>query len=600
MHLLALLLLVAAVVPSLAVERTGQLAPIADFSLRDTWGKPYRLQDFADKRVLVVAFIGTECPLARLYAPRLAELEREYASRGVAFLAIASNQQDSIAELQHYARTGGITFPVLKDVDAQVADQFDARRTPQVFILDSQRVIRYSGRIDDQYGYDKGVGFQRTRPSRRDLAEAIEAVLADQPVKNPTTEVIGCLIGRPKKPDAASPVTYSNQIARIFQRRCVECHRPGEIGPFPLLSYEDAAGWGEMIREVVDQERMPPWGASPKFGKFLNDARLSDEEKEQIHQWVDHGCPEGDPSQLPPPRQFATGWQNDTPDQVVYMSDTPFSIPAEGTVEYQYFEVDPGWKEDVWIKGAEARPGNRSVVHHIIVFIKPPGAGAGLFTQAGGVGPADLLSGYAPGMPPMRSYHGMGRKVKAGSKLVFQMHYTPNGAPTEDRSYLGLTYADPKEIRHDARSGFAAQVKLDIPPGAEDYVAHSKRKFRKESLLLSMMPHMHLRGKSFRYDLEYPDGRVETLLDVPRYDFNWQLVYVLEEPKRIPAGSTLRCEAHYDNSANNLANPDPSQRVHWGDQTWEEMMIGWFVAAELTPRDKETPTARETASNSGG
>jgi hypothetical protein len=180
------------------------------------------------------------------------------------------------------------------------------------------------------------------------------------------------------------------------------------------------------------------------------------------------------------------------------------------------------------------------------------------------------------------------------------MHYTPNGAPTEDRSYLGLTYADPKEIRHDARSGFAAQVKLDIPPGAEDYVAHSKRKFRKESLLLSMMPHMHLRGKSFRYDLEYPDGRVETLLDVPRYDFNWQLVYVLEEPKRIPAGSTLRCEAHYDNSANNLANPDPSQRVHWGDQTWEEMMIGWFVAAELTPRDKETPTARETASNSGG
>jgi peroxiredoxin/mono/diheme cytochrome c family protein len=560
---------------------------ISDFELRDIWGKTYRLADFAEKPVVVVTFIGTECPLAKLYAPRLVELERQFADRGVAFIAIASNQQDSIAELQHYARTAEIKFPLLKDGDSRVADLFGAARTPQAFVLDQQRVVCYSGRIDDQYGYDRGVGYQRPQATTRDLADAIEAVLAGKEVEHPQTEVLGCLIGRPKTPDADSPVTYSNQIARIFQKRCVECHRPGEIGPFSLLSYEDAGGWGEMIREVVETERMPPWGASPKYGKFLNDPRLTDVEKQQIYDWVDHGCPEGDPSQLPPPRQFASGWQIDEPDQVFYMSDKPFLVPAEGTVEYQYFEVDPGWKEDVWIKGAEARPGNRGVVHHIIVFVKPPTAGENPFTRGSGVGPTDLLAGYAPGTPPLSSRHGTGRKIKAGSKLLFQMHYTPNGRATEDRSYLGLIYATPDEVTHDARSGFAAQLNLDIPPGADDYVARSKRTFRKETLLLSLMPHMHLRGKSFRYDLEYPDGKVETLLEVPRYDFNWQLVYVLEKPKLLPAGTTMRCEAHYDNSANNLANPDPSQRVRWGDQTWEEMMIGWFVSTELQPSDKE-------------
>jgi hypothetical protein len=262
------------------------------------------------------------------------------------------------------------------------------------------------------------------------------------------------------------------------------------------------------------------------------------------------------------------------------MASAPFTVPAEGTVEYQYFEVDPGWKEDVWIKAAEARPGNREVVHHIIVFIKEPGSSGGLMGEAG-VGPNDLLIGYAPGTPPLRGHHGMGRKIKAGSKLIFQMHYTPNGRPQADLSSLGVVFADPQEVVHDVRSGAAMQLKIDIPPGADDYVVQSRRKFRNDTLLVTLMPHMHLRGKSFRYELEHPDGHREVLLDVPRYDFNWQLVYILEEPKLIPAGSTLHCEAHYDNSEHNLANPDPTQRVRWGDQTWEEMMIGWYAGAEL-------------------
>ena len=568
-----------------AARRVGQR--IDGFTLSDPGGVNHSLDRFADKQFVVVAFLGVECPLARLYGPRLAELASEYEPRGVAFVGINSNRQDTPLEVAGYARLHGIKFPMLKDLGSHVADKFGAERTPEVYVLDQDRVVRYYGRIDDQYGIADSIAFQRKQPDRRDLAMALDELLGGQPVSVPETAASGCLIGRLREPSPDSPVTYSNQIAAIFQNRCVECHRPNEIGPFALRTYEETQGWGEMIREVVTEERMPPWGASPKHGKFKNEARLSDEEKRLIVDWVDNGCPEGDPSELPEPREFVDGWGIPEPDQVVYMAEKPYTVPAEGTVEYQYFEVDPGFKEDKWVKNVEARPDNRAVVHHIIVFIKEPGAKS--LTGPGGFGPTDLLAGYAPGTPPQVGIRGMARMVKAGSKLVFQMHYTPNGTQQEDRSYLGMSFAKPAEVEHNAISGFAANFRLDIPPHDDDYVATSRRRFRKDTLLLSLMPHMHWRGSAFRYELEGPDGTREILLDVPRYDFNWQLVYELAEPKLVKAGSTLHCTAHYDNSENNFANPDPSQRVTWGDQTWEEMMIGWFVSADAEPFDHSKP-----------
>ncbi len=580
-----------------AAKSIGKQVP--NFALRDVEGKGQSLADYADQKIIVLTFLGTECPLARLYADRLGELNQRFAGQGVTFLGIDSNQQDSLVELQNFVRDHQIKFPVLQDNDARVADLVGAARTPQVIVLDHQRVIRYSGRIDDQYGYDRGVGYQRPEVTNQDLANALESLLAGREIETATTPIVGCLIGRPRTPDPNSTVTYSNQISRLFQNHCVECHRPGEIGPFSLLSYDEARGWAEMIQEVVEQDRMPPWGADPRHGSFLNDPTLTPDEKELLATWVKNGCPEGDPSELPPPREFIDGWGIRKPDQIVNMSDKPYAVPAEGTVEYQYFEIDPGWKEDIWIKAAEARPGNRSVVHHIIVFIKEPGATAGIMGNQA-VGPNDLLIGYAPGTPPLQGHHGMGRHIKAGSKLIFQLHYTPNGRPAEDISCVGIVFADPKEVSHDIRSGAAMQLKLDIPPGADDYVAHSQRKFRHDELLISLMPHMHLRGKSFRYELEYPDGQREVLLDVPRYDFNWQLVYLLEKPKLIPAGSTLYCEAHYDNSARNLANPNPQERVRWGDQTLEEMMIGWYAAAEARPEDKQKYAKVPSSQSEGG
>ena len=489
------------------------------------------------------------------------------------FIGINSNQQDSITKIASYARLHGTTFPILKDLNNVVADQLGAERTPEVFVLDEKRVVRYRGRIDDQYGLGTGSGYAKPVVRERTLANAIEELLSGQEVTTPQTSAPGCLIGRVARVTPRGEITYTQHIAEILQNRCVECHRDGEVAPFTLTEYEDVIGWADMIREVVSEGRMPPWFANPDHGTFANDARLSDGEKDLLFQWIDNGCPEGDAAHLPSPRQFTEGWQIAEPDLVVYMDDEPFEVQAEGVVDYQYFEVDLGFTEDKWIKAAEARPGNRAVVHHIIAFIQPPG-GSRFGASRGG------LAGYAPGMPPSHYPEGVGILVPAGSKLVFQMHYTPNGSVQKDRSYVGMVFAEPNEIVRHAKGGMAGNMGFKIPAGADNYEVKARAKFRSEKLLLSLTPHMHLRGKAFRYEAEYADGTREILLDVPRYDFNWQLRYDLAEPKRIPPGTVLHVTAHFDNSENNLANPDPTADVTFGEQTWEEMMFGFYTAID--------------------
>jgi peroxiredoxin/mono/diheme cytochrome c family protein len=562
---------------------------IRDFSLRDFRGKQQSLADFEQSKVVVVAFIGCECPVAKLITPRLVSMHKEFGPRGVAFLAIDSNSQDSLAELAAFARQHSVEFPLLKDPGNVVADQFAAERTPEIFVLDRQRIVRYRGRVDDQYL----VGKKRAHATRDDLKLAIGELLDDKPVSVPETPAVGCHIGRVPAVDAAAgvnaKVTYSDQIARLFQARCVACHRDGEIAPFPLTNYSEVAGWSETIREVVEQRRMPPWFADPKYGRFANDCRLSDEEKQTLFAWLEAGSPEGDSSHLPPPRQFAAGWQIDKPDQVVYIADEPVDVPAEGVVRYRHFTVDPGFKEDRWIKMAESRPDDRAVVHHMIATFVPPGAKPR-------VGVKGAMIGFAPGIPPVRCGDGMAIFVPAGSKILFQMHYTPNGTPHKDRSALGLVFADPATVKHRVDGGGAINVMFELEPGIDDFEVRATHKFGRQVELLSLMPHMHLRGKSFRYEAIYPNGTTEVLLDVPHYDFNWQLRYELAEPKTLPSGTQLVCVAHYDNSENNLANPDPRARVHWGEQTWDEMMIGYFgVVASDEPAVVKEPTKSRPA-----
>lgn len=570
-----------------AKETVQPLPPgeqLPSFKLPDFRGKEWSLSECKDKKAVAIAFLGTECPLARQYGPRLQEIANKYQDKGVVVVGVFSNQQDSLAEIGAYARVLKVDLPLLKDGGNQVADRLGASRTPEVVLLDANRTIRYRGRIDDQFTY----GRQKPKVEKQHLVDAIEAILAGKPIETAQTEVVGCHIGRVLKPQPNSEVTYSKHIAPILNPHCVTCHRPGEIGPFSLTNYEETVGWAAMIREVVEEERMPPWSASPKHGKFINDARLSDEQKNLIYRWVDAGAPEGDKKDLPPPPTFTEGWQIPKPDAVFHIADKPFEVPAKGEVKYQHFIVDTGFTEDKWIRAAEARPGNRAVVHHIIVGVLPPKGS----TQLGDVH-TEFLVATAPGAKPMILPEDMAKFVPAGSRLVFQMHYTPIGEAQPDRSSVGLVFADASKVRRQVGTNKADNHAFRIPPGASNHKVEAYHRFTRDMLLYSMFPHMHLRGKAFRYTAIYPDGNREVLLDIPRYDFNWQLSYILEEPKRMPAGTRMLCEAWYDNSEDNIANPDPTAEVRWGDQTWEEMMLGYFdvAPADVTARGGKSRTS---------
>jgi peroxiredoxin len=562
---------------------------VAAFRLQDHLGSWHSL-DEVDEGIVVVAFFGVECPLAKLYGPRLEELSKKYKQQGVVFLGINSNQQDTLTEIGHYARAHQISFPLLKDPGNAVADQFGAERTPEVFMLDEQRVVRYWGKIDDQYG----VEYARAAPSRHHLAEAIDSLLAGKPAPEAEVEPVGCHIGRVVRAPAHGDVTYANQVSRVLQRRCVACHRPGGIGPFSLTSYEEAAAWAETAREVIHEERMPPWHANPKFGEFSNDARMPDEEKNLFYRWIENGVPEGNPAQLPPSPEFVEGWSIPEPDLIVEMPE-PFVVPATGTVPYQYIVIDPGVTEDKWVQACEALPGNRAVVHHIAAFVQPPGTEFSPDRVGTGF---ETLGAYVPGIAPLVLPEGTARLLPAGAKIVLQMHYTPTGSPQTDQSRLGLVFAEPGSVRKTIQMGAAANFDLRVPPGAANHRVESSFRISHDTLLYSLTPHMHFRGKSFRYEAIYPNGTREVLLDVPRYDFNWQHVYRLTQPKLLPAGTLMHCIAHYDNSERNLSNPDPTIEVRWGEQTWEEMMIGYFEGTLLS-QDLSLPKPQVTPAGGG-
>jgi peroxiredoxin len=553
---------------------------VDDFALLDSYGKVRHLSDYADRPVVVIAFLGTECPLARLYAPRLATLAKRYDGQRVVFLGVDSNAQDSLTDLKNFASANGIEFPILKDLNNRLADRLHVIRAPAVYALDRQRMVRYLGRIDDQYGLqasERGprVSYQLKAPRREYLALAIDELLAGKPVSVAQTESTGCLIGRTKQADDNSEITYSNKIAHLLNKHCVFCHRSGQIGPFSLTSYDDAAGWAEMIGEVVAEQRMPPWHADPRHGKFANDPRLSEDEKSSIAAWVAAGAPRGDVNELPEPPKFAEGWMIPQPDEIIYMQKS-FDVPAEGTVPYQSFIVDPGWHEDKWVAAMEPRPGNPAVVHHIVMYVVPPRGVSKYFSADLPKTELDWFASFSPGLRPPVLPQGTARFIPAGSKLLFQLHYTPNGTKQSDRSFVGIKFADPATVKREIAVQHAGSHDFVIPPHADNHEVTSEYVFEHDSLLWSVSPHMHLRGKDFLYTLIYPDGKKEIVLDVPRYDFGWQTTYTLAEPKQVPKGTKLNCVAHFDNSENNLNNPDPTEEVHYGPQTWEEMCYGWF------------------------
>ena len=358
-----------------------------------------------------------------------------------------------------------------------------------------------------------------------------------------------------------TPVTFNKDVAPILYQHCVTCHRPGEVAPMSLLTYKDARPWARSIREKVVTGQMPPWHADAKYGSFSNDRRMTPREIETISAWVDRGAEEGVPGDRPPAPNLVSGWNIGKPDAVYHMSEE-YAVPASGVVEYKYFTTPGNFKEDRWVQAAEIRPGNPSVVHHIIVF-----------TQKGT--DRRLLAGYTPGEEPMVLPDGVARRIPAGSDLVFQIHYTPNGKAVKDRSYIGFRFSRVPS-RRELLTRPVLNAMFTIPPGNPDYKVEASYTFTEDVHIYSLMPHMHWRGKDFMFRLTPPGGASQVILSVPNYDFSWQTNYQFREPVKVSKGTTVDCIAHFDNSDRNKNNPDPTKEVRWGDQTWEEMMVGWI------------------------
>ncbi len=554
-------------------------APIPDFALLDHQGHFHQLYYYAkdpETRAIVIFVQGNGCPLVRKRVPELKRLRDAYASKGVVFWMINANSQDERADVVEEATEFGIDMPILLDETQLAARALGITRTGEAIVIEPNSWrVRYRGAIDDRLSYET----QKSETEHEYLKEALDSLLAGEPIKTEVTESPGCAV---TYAEPAATVSYSETIAPLLKANCVGCHTRGGIGPFPMSNYKKVRGWSDMIREVLVTRRMPPWQADPHVGQFNNDFSLAPAEKKTLVDWIDAGTPRGtgdDPLEGYQPE--LPEWTLGTPDFVVDIPEQ--SVAAEGVFDYRYVTVEAPNTEDVWLRAVETAPGNKRVLHHIIATTIMPGDDPKKDQKA--------LTGYAPGMGPDLLPSGTGRLLKAGSKIVFQLHYTASGKAETDRSRLGLFVAKEPPAQ-ELRSNVIIEHKFRIPPGDREFVARKSRRFDKDALLYTMNPHMHLRGKWMRYTARYPDGTEERLLNVPNYRFDWQHDYNLKEPKFLPKGTELIVEAAWDNSPLNLNNPDPGNTVGWGDQTFDEM---FYASYRYTYPDAKTLDTVKTA-----
>ncbi|MBU6210029.1 MAG: redoxin family protein [Planctomycetes bacterium] len=568
------------------------------------------------ERLTVVALTSVTCPLCRKFGPSLARIESAFADRGVKVVVVNVSGLDAVDIMRKQVADLGFKGLYLNDGDGLIASALGARTTTEVFVIDAGNTLVYRGAVSDQYGVD----FTLDAPRHRFLESALESALAG---KVPDLQAIaspGCAI-EPKRaaappgsaPDATT-ITYARDISRIMQNNCVECHRAGGPGPFALDSFEAVSARATMIRAVTQEGTMPPWFAAPMHGAdgaakpspWSNDRSLTSREKQAIAAWIEAGKPEGDRADLPLPKAHASGeWSIGTPDAIVQLPK-PIAIKADGFMAYQTVVVPTNLTEDRWVRAVQIVPTDPSVVHHVLVFAldeddaKNPRVRRRLAAEEAG----GYWAAYVPGNDHVIHGPGFARRLPARSSLLFQIHYTPNGTATSDQMKLGMVFADGPP-RHVVRTASIADRSIRIPPGAPNHRESAQVRIPANAKVLAFMPHMHVRGKAYRYELESADGGGrQMLLDIPAYDFNWQLRYELREPLEASTGSTLHGTAWYDNSAGNPANPDPTRTVRWGPQTVDEMMLGYieyYLVNEdpLHPEELELGSAPSRGSGQG-
>lgn len=551
---------------------------VLNFAMLDQKGRFHELRR-ADAQAVVLYFTANGCPIARQSYSKLKDLRKEFADQGVAFWLVNASSADDRASIDKEATDFKLwPLPVLKDDSQGVARLLGANRTGEAVAISTKDwTVFYRGAIDDQLVE----GAIKPSASAHFLQSALKDFLAGKPVTVPKTVARGCLIhfdspaGEPGR-----KVSYTKEIGPLLAQKCVGCHSPGHIGPFAMSSYKKVKGMAGMIQEVLLARRMPPWDADPHFGKFQNDPSLTVAERQLLLTWIEQGASadEGDDplAKLVVP---VTPWPLGRPDLIVTLPE-PQNIPAAGVVDYRYVDVPSPMTNDVWVGAAIIQPGNLKAVHHVIVRLKYPSEGKTSTDET------EALEGWAPGKIIYAFPEGTGKKIRAGAVFSFELHYNTTGKPEADRTELGLYFlkARPRMVY---KTILPLERDLNIPPGESDARASAITGLKRDTLLYSLIPHMHTRGSWMKYEALYPDGRRETLLSVPRYDFNWQLDYRLAEPKLLPAGTWLLCTGGFDNSPRNPHNPNPGKRVHWGDQSFEEMFIGFMQIAEV-PKEEKT------------
>jgi thiol-disulfide isomerase/thioredoxin len=526
---------------------------------------PRTLQEVGEANYYVLFFMTNACPLARRYFPRVAELDQEYAEKGVKVVGVNVGPSETIMDMAWHGLEFDIHFPLLKDMDGETAKALGITRTPEVVILDKEMVLRYRGRVDDQYR----LGGVRPEVSREDLKLALDELLAGKEVSEPETKSEGCSLTFPTVPEPETPVTFSEHIAPIMFNNCTSCHRDGGGAPFPLSTYEEVSGKARMIEEVVREGRMPPWYAHPQFGTFENAMRLSDEEKMQVRQWLAAGKPQGDPAKMPEAPKFVEGeWQIE-PDLILTVAN-PVALPAEGYVPYKYLFLPHKFEHDTWVQGIEIKPSNRDVVHHAnLIFTKNQYE----FTKD-----SQFLTGYVPGGLPAVLDANRALLIPKGALLALQVHYVTTGRVEKDQISVGLRFAKERIQKRSYYTMFEVLRDLKIPPYARAHKVVDAHVMDEPTTGIALFSHMHLRGRDMTFYAHYPDGETEVLMSLPNYNFNWQLTYMYPPgEKQIPAGTKIECVAHYDNSPFNPYNPDPSKTIEHGPQTIDEMFNGFYV-----------------------
>lgn len=555
----------------LAAGETNAGRMMPDVSFADIASQKQSLRAMAAKqKALVIAFTSPTCPLSAKLLPTLAAVEKEFAAAGAAFVYVNPTASDSMEAIAASIKQHGLAGGMVRDGDLAIASALQASSTTEVFVLDAAATLTYRGAVDDQYG----LGYAHDAPRNEWLREALRATLAGQRPRIAATTAPGCAIALPDKKPVSTAVTWHGRVSRILQANCQECHRSAGIAPFPLVSMEDAVSHAGMIKKAVTKGIMPPWFAAPQPGvthsPFSNDRSLPAQDKADLLAWLDGGRPEGDPAEAPLPRQWPdAAWAIGKPDAVWELPHA-VDVQATGKMGYVNLQVETGLTGDRWVQSIEVLPTARAQVHHVLVFAVLPDKNGKRKVRDGN----NFFAAYVPGSSVLQYPAGYAKRLPAGTVLHFQLHYTPTGVATQDRTRIGVVFAKAPP-RYEVQVAAAGNHVLRIPPGAENHPETGILPVPMNVELLAFMPHMHVRGKSFRYDLVGLDGARRTLLDVPRYDFNWQLLYRLASPLPVRAGSRIEGLAVFDNSTNNPANPDPSKWVKWGDQTDDEMLLGY-------------------------